>query len=37
MWQEDKKREMQERKLVQVLYSDLVHMAKLNNLNSKVS
>ncbi|XP_035531401.1 ankyrin repeat domain-containing protein 53 [Morone saxatilis] len=35
MWQKDKKKEMQERKLVQALYSDLVDMAKMNNLNKK--
>lgn len=37
MWQADKKKEMEERKLVQVLYSDLVDMSKLNNLSKKVS
>ncbi|XP_031145778.1 ankyrin repeat domain-containing protein 53 isoform X1 [Sander lucioperca] len=35
MWQTDKKKEMQERKLVQTLYSDLVDMVKLNKLNKK--
>ncbi|KAM6894233.1 LOW QUALITY PROTEIN: ankyrin repeat domain-containing protein 53 [Lycodopsis pacificus] len=35
MWQEDKKKEMQERKLVQTLYSDLVDVVKLNDLNEK--
>nr|XP_046236197.1 ankyrin repeat domain-containing protein 53 [Scatophagus argus] len=34
-WQEDKKKEMQERKLVQALYCDLVDMAKLNDLSKK--
>lgn len=37
MWQEDKKKELQERKLVQALYRDLVGMAKQNELNKKVS
>lgn len=36
MWQEDKKKEMQERKFVQSLYRDLVGKAKLNELNKKV-
>lgn len=36
MWQEDKKKEMQERKLVQSLYRDLVGKAKLNELSKKV-
>lgn len=36
MWQEDKKKEMQERKLVQNLYRDLVGKAKLNELSKKV-
>ncbi|XP_031706904.1 ankyrin repeat domain-containing protein 53 [Anarrhichthys ocellatus] len=35
MWQEEKKKEMQERKLVQTLYSDLVDVVKLNDLNKK--
>ncbi|XP_032399970.1 ankyrin repeat domain-containing protein 53 isoform X1 [Etheostoma spectabile] len=35
MWQTDKKKEMQERELVQTLYSDLVDMVKLNKLNQK--
>ncbi|XP_042256700.1 ankyrin repeat domain-containing protein 53 isoform X2 [Thunnus maccoyii] len=35
MWQADKKKEMEERKLVQALYSDLVDMCKLNRLNKK--
>ncbi|XP_051284587.1 ankyrin repeat domain-containing protein 53 isoform X2 [Dicentrarchus labrax] len=35
MWQKDKKKEMQERKLVQALYGDLVDMAKMNKLNKK--
>lgn len=36
MWQEDKKKEMRERTLVQALYRDLLDMAKLNDLNKKV-
>ncbi|XP_070849761.1 ankyrin repeat domain-containing protein 53 [Chaetodon trifascialis] len=35
MWQQDKKKELQERKLVQALYCDLVDMAKLNDANKK--
>ncbi|XP_059211187.1 ankyrin repeat domain-containing protein 53 [Centropristis striata] len=35
MWQLDKKKEMQERRLVQTLYSDLVDMVKVNNHNRK--
>ncbi|XP_042368642.1 ankyrin repeat domain-containing protein 53 [Plectropomus leopardus] len=35
MWQTEKKKEMHERKLVQNLYSDLVEMVKLNDLNKK--
>ncbi|XP_076581610.1 ankyrin repeat domain 53 [Chaetodon auriga] len=35
MWQQDKKKEMQERKLVQALYCDLVDMAKLDDANKK--
>ncbi|XP_070786380.1 LOW QUALITY PROTEIN: ankyrin repeat domain-containing protein 53 [Enoplosus armatus] len=35
MWQKDKKKELQERKLGQALYSDLVDMARLNDLNKK--
>ncbi|KAM8897908.1 ankyrin repeat domain-containing protein 53 isoform 2-T2 [Spinachia spinachia] len=34
-WQTEKRKEMQERKLVQTLYSDLVDMVKLNGLNKK--
>lgn len=37
MWLEDKKKEMQERRLIQALYRDLVGMAKQNELNKKVS
>lgn len=37
MWLEDKKKEMQERRLIQTLYRDLVGMAKQNELNKKVS
>lgn len=37
VWQAEKKKEMQERKLVQTLYSDLVDTVKLNGLNKKVS
>lgn len=37
MWDKDKKKEMQERTLVQALYCDLVDMAELNDLNKKVS
>lgn len=37
MWQANKKKEMEERKLVQVLYTDLVDMCKLNKVNKKVS
>lgn len=36
MWQEDKKKEMQERMLVQALYRDLLDKANQNNLNRKV-
>ncbi|XP_068584432.1 ankyrin repeat domain-containing protein 53 [Cebidichthys violaceus] len=35
MWRAEKKREMQERKLVQTLYRDLVDVVKLNDLNKK--
>ncbi|KAM9335550.1 ankyrin repeat domain-containing protein 53 [Symphorus nematophorus] len=35
MWQEEKRKEMQERKLVQALYSELVDLAKMNDLNKK--
>ncbi|XP_063752169.1 ankyrin repeat domain-containing protein 53 isoform X2 [Eleginops maclovinus] len=35
MWQTDKKKEMQERKLGQTLYMDLVEMVKQNHLNKK--
>ncbi|XP_041821549.1 ankyrin repeat domain-containing protein 53 [Chelmon rostratus] len=35
MWDKDKKKEMQERTLVQALYCDLVDMAELNDLNKK--
>uniref|UniRef100_A0AAQ4Q695 Uncharacterized protein n=1 Tax=Gasterosteus aculeatus aculeatus TaxID=481459 RepID=A0AAQ4Q695_GASAC len=35
VWQAEKKKEMQERKLVQTLYSDLVDTVKLNGLNKK--
>ncbi|KAK5893401.1 hypothetical protein CgunFtcFv8_006276 [Champsocephalus gunnari] len=35
MWQTDKKKEMQERKLSQTLYIDLVGMVKLNKINKK--
>ncbi|XP_037336463.2 ankyrin repeat domain-containing protein 53 [Pungitius pungitius] len=35
VWQAEKNKEMQERKLVQTLYSDLVDMVKLNGLNKK--
>ncbi|XP_044040609.1 ankyrin repeat domain-containing protein 53 [Siniperca chuatsi] len=35
MWQKEKEKEMHERKLVQALYSDLVDMAKLNDLKKK--
>uniref|UniRef100_A0A7N9AUZ2 Uncharacterized protein n=1 Tax=Mastacembelus armatus TaxID=205130 RepID=A0A7N9AUZ2_9TELE len=35
MWKTEKKNEMEERKLVQTLYSDLMDMAKLNNLHKK--
>ncbi|XP_068612194.1 ankyrin repeat domain-containing protein 53 [Brachionichthys hirsutus] len=35
MWQEDKKKEMQERKRVQVLYSDLVDIAKQKDRHKK--
>lgn len=37
MWQANKAKEMEERKLVQSLYGDLVDMCKLNTLNKKVS
>lgn len=33
MWQEEKKKEMEERKLVQALYRDLVDTAKLHDRN----
>ncbi|XP_038587463.1 ankyrin repeat domain-containing protein 53 [Micropterus salmoides] len=35
VWQQDKKKEMQKRRLVQALYRDLVDRAKLNELNKK--
>ncbi|XP_071315475.1 ankyrin repeat domain-containing protein 53 isoform X2 [Trachinotus anak] len=35
MWKAQKKKEMEERKLVQALYSDLVDMVKLNNLKRR--
>ncbi|XP_054863752.1 ankyrin repeat domain-containing protein 53 isoform X2 [Amphiprion ocellaris] len=35
MWQVEKKKEMEERKLAQVLYRDLVDMAEQNKLNEK--
>ncbi|KAK1889658.1 Ankyrin repeat domain containing protein 53 [Dissostichus eleginoides] len=35
MWQTDKKKEMQERKLGQTLYIDLMDMVKLNKINKK--
>ncbi|KAM7366388.1 hypothetical protein PAMP_015831 [Pampus punctatissimus] len=35
MWQAEKKKEMEERKLAQALYSDLTDMTKLNELNKK--
>ncbi|XP_049923129.1 ankyrin repeat domain-containing protein 53 [Epinephelus moara] len=35
LWQTHKKKEMKERRLVQTLYSDLVDMVKLNDLNKK--
>ncbi|XP_040887736.1 ankyrin repeat domain-containing protein 53 [Toxotes jaculatrix] len=37
MWKAEKRKEMEERKLVQALYSDLVDMSKRNNLNKRVS
>ncbi|XP_037615517.1 ankyrin repeat domain-containing protein 53 [Sebastes umbrosus] len=37
MWHRNKKKEMQERKLAQTLYSDLVDLVKLNDPNEKVS
>lgn len=36
MWQKDKGKELQERKLVQALYGDLVDMVKLDKLSKKV-
>lgn len=36
MWQKDKGKEQQERKLVQALYGDLVDMVKLDKLSKKV-
>lgn len=36
MWEEDKKKEMQQRILVQALYRDLLDKAKQDNLNRKV-
>lgn len=37
MWKAEKKKEMEERKLVQALYTDLVDMVRLNNGRRKVS
>uniref|UniRef100_UPI0037E6FF73 ankyrin repeat domain-containing protein 53 n=1 Tax=Semicossyphus pulcher TaxID=241346 RepID=UPI0037E6FF73 len=35
MWQEDKRKEMQERKQAQALYTNLVEMVRLNDCNKK--
>ncbi|KAG7241538.1 hypothetical protein INR49_025443 [Caranx melampygus] len=35
MWKAEKKKEMEERKLVQALYTDLVDMVRLNNVRRK--
>lgn len=37
MWQADKKQEMEDRKQVQALYTDLVDAVKMRDLNKKVS
>lgn len=37
IWKLEKKRELEERKLVQALYSDLVDMVKLYNVSKRVS
>lgn len=37
MWQEAKKKELQERKLVRDLYRDLVGQVKMNERSKKVS